>query len=185
MSRARDPHVADARAAWRYRGDARPAFATPPGPGQESVWDYPRPPAIETDPRPVTVHADGLLIADTVHALRVLETGSPPTFYLPLADVVVALLEAVPGTTFCEWKGHAQYWSLVLPQRRLERVAWTYPTPYPEFAALREHIAFYPGDIDCRVDGVRVSSQAGRYYGGWITAELVGPFKGEPGTGHW
>ena len=185
MSRKQDPGVAGARAAWRYRGNERPAFAIRPNPDQESVWDYPRPPVVEADPRPVTVHADGLLIADTRHALRVLETGSPPTFYLPLVDVDTTLLEAVTGTTFCEWKGYAHYWTLVLPMRRIERVAWSYPTPYPEFVDLREHLAFYPGELDCRVGGERVRGQAGRYYGGWITAELAGPFKGEPGTGHW
>jgi uncharacterized protein (DUF427 family) len=170
---------------WRYTGRDRPPFATTPAPDQESVWDYPRPPRIERDGREVTVAADGIEIARTTRALRVLETASPPTFYLPRNDVKVALLQAAEGSSCCEWKGRAAYWSVRTADRLLPGVAWSYPEPLPGFEALRDHIAFYPAPLDCRVNGQRVLPQPGRFYAGWITPEVVGPFKGGPASAGW
>lgn len=173
-------------AAWRWDGSERPDFARDPGPGEESVWDYPRPPRVERDERAVTVRHGPLVVARTRSALRVLETASPPTFYIPRDDVRVDLLEAASGRSLCEWKGEARYWSLATPGGDLlERVAWSYPEPLPGFETIRDHYSFYPGRIECRVDGERVRPQPGGFYGGWITSEIVGPVKGEPGTVHW
>jgi uncharacterized protein (DUF427 family) len=172
-------------AGWRHAGAHRPPFAVAPGPGQESVWDYPRPPRLALDDREVVVRHGDLVVAATTRAIRVLETASPPTFYLPWADVAPGLLEAATGASRCEWKGEARYWSLVAGGQRLDRVAWSYPAPRAGFAALREHVAFYASRLDCFVAGERVRPQPGAFYGGWITAEVVGPFKGDPGTTGW
>jgi len=170
---------------WRYDGHGRPPFAETPGPGQESVWDYPRPPALVPDLREVLVEVSGLEIARSRRAVRVLETASPPTFYLPPGDVRMTLLEPVVGASFCEWKGEARYWTVVTPDRRLERVAWSYPHPMPAFASLRDHLSFYPGRLACWIDGERVRPQPGDFYGGWLTNEIVGPVKGGPGSSGW
>lgn len=169
---------------WKYRGQERPPFAHEPGPGQESVWDYPRPPRIDPDSRRVLVRSTDLLLADSRSALRVLETASPPTFYVPEADVDMDRLSPVHGSSLCEWKGAARYWAL-RDAPKLGAVAWSYPHPGPRFAALRSHFAFYPGRVSCYVDDERARPQDGGFYGGWVTDELVGPFKGSPGTGHW
>ncbi|MGJ7511443.1 DUF427 domain-containing protein [Variovorax sp. GT1P44] len=174
-----------ARSLWRYVGQERPPFATAPGPGQQSVWDFPRPPRIDPEEREVTVHLGDVAIARTRSALRVCETASPPTWYLPQADVQMMLLQPTAGASHCEWKGEARYAAIVISGARLDGSAWFYPAPSPGYEALRGHIAFYPQELDCRVDGVRVRSQPGRYYGGWITPELVGPFKGEPRSEAW
>lgn len=174
-----------ARAMWRHVGDGRPPFARTPGPGQESVWDYPRPPRIAADTREVVVRAGEVEIARTRRALRVLETASPPTFYLPWDDLRHDCLEPGPGSSTCEWKGRASYWNVVVDGRRLVAVAWSYAEPLGPMAALLDHLAFYPGRVACTVDGERVQPQPGKFYGGWITSELVGPFKGEPGTERW
>lgn len=181
------PHWArKRRSGWRWDGSERPGFAEEPGPGEESVWDYPRPPRIEEDEREVIVRRQDLLVARTTDALRVLETASPPAFYLPPGDVRTDLLEPAAGSSRCEWKGEARYWSLRTPGGELvERVAWSYPDPLPGYEALRRHLSFYPGRIECRVAGERVRPQPGGFYGGWITSEIVGPVKGEPGTGGW
>jgi len=174
------------RSGWRWDGSERPDFADEPGPGEESVWDYPRPPRLEEDDREVVVRHGELVVARTRHALRVLETASPPTFYLPPDDVRTDLLDGASGSSTCEWKGNARYWSLRTPDGEiLERVAWSYPDPYPGFEELRDHLAFYPDRLESRVDGRRVQAQPGGFYGGWVTPEIVGPVKGEPGTGHW
>ncbi len=170
---------------WRYTGHDRPTFAITPGAGQESVWDYPRPPRIAPDPRDVLITLGGQQIARSRRALRVLETASPPTFYLPRADIAPDCLEPAAGASHCEWKGRAAYGTVVAAGRRLERVAWWYPEPAPAFDALRGHVAFYPGLLDCSVDGQRVLPQPGRFYAGWVTAEVLGPFKGGPGTEGW
>lgn len=149
------------------------------------MWDYPRPPRLAVDEREVVVKCGPLVVATTRRAIRVLETASPPTFYLPWSDVVPGLLEAAVGTSWCEWKGEARYWTLAVAGRRLERVAWSYPAPQSGFAAIREHVAFYASRLDCFVAGEPVRPQPGAFYGGWITAEVVGPFKGEPGTSGW
>ncbi len=174
-----------ARAQWRYRGQQRPPFAVPPREGQESVWDYPRPPRLESDPREVVVRAGATEIARSRRCLRVLETGSPPTFYLPVTDVRMELLEPGRGSSQCEWKGEARYWSLRAPGARVANVAWSYPDPMPGFESLTACVSFYPARVECFVDAVRVTPQPGHFYGGWITPEVVGPFKGEPGTETW
>ena len=174
-----------ARALWQNRGEARPGFALEPGPGQESVWDYPRPPVIVPDERRVRVLADGVTLADSRRAMRVLETASPPTFYLPPADVRTDLLVPTAMATFCEWKGRAIYYAVRLSARLVEDAAWCYPEPFAEFEPIRGYLAFYPSALECWVDDERVRPQPGKYYGGWVTSEILGPFKGETGTGGW
>ncbi|MDX1498734.1 MAG: DUF427 domain-containing protein [Woeseiaceae bacterium] len=168
---------------WRFTGRQRPSIAVQPGPGQESVWDYPRPPALRPDGRPVEVRDGDTLLARTDASLRLCETASPPTFYLPPGAVEMELLVPVSGSSVCEWKGAASYFAL----RRAPGipVAWTYPRPRARYARLKDYVAFYPGRVACFVEGVRVEPQPGRFYGGWITPDVVGPFKGSPGTGYW
>jgi uncharacterized protein (DUF427 family) len=174
-----------ARDQWRWQGHERPPFAAVPGAGQESVWDYPRPPAIVADSREVVIQWGPIEVARTRHSVRVLETAHPPCFYLPFADVRVEFLKTARGSSFCEWKGPASYWSLIDGDRQLPRVAWSYPKPLPGAEAISDRVAFYPSELDCRVDGARVRAQPGGFYGGWITPELVGPFKGERGSEGW
>jgi uncharacterized protein (DUF427 family) len=131
------------------------------------------------------VRAGAALIAETERAFRVCETAAPPTFYLPPEDVCMRHLEPASGSSRCEWKGEAGYWDVVTPGLRVERAAWSYPAPFAEFEAIRGHLSFYPGRLECYVDGRRVLAQPGRFYGGWVTPELVGPFKGEPGSEDW
>lgn len=174
-----------AQGLWRWTGSERPPFARPTGPGQESVWDYPRPPRIEPDTRTVVVKAGPVLVAETTSALRMLETASPPTFYIPPGDVVSGVLLPAPGSSRCEWKGTASYWGLRGAGPSAEPVAWSYADPFDDFADLRDHVAFYPGRVECTVDGEAVRTQVGGFYGGWITDDVVGPFKGDPGSGSW
>lgn len=177
-----------ARSVWRYRGQARPPFAITPGPGQESVWDYPRPPRIQLDHREVIVRVGSHEIARSRRSIRMMETASPPTFYLPPDDVRMEFLERDPGTSRCEWKGEAHYWSITsiaVPGRRMTAAAWSYPDPMPGAEHIRGYFSFYPSRVDCFVDSVRVAPQPGGFYGGWVTPELVGPFKGQPGSEHW
>ena len=169
---------------WEYRGQKRPDFAETPGPGQESVWDYPRPPRIEVDRRRVEVKSGGLLIASTKAALRVLETASPPTFYIPRAAIDLTLLVRVPGQSMCEWKGMAGYWALAGDRSR-RAVGWSYEQPLAQFSAIAGALSFYPALLECRIGGERVRPQPGGFYGGWLTDEIAGPVKGGPGTGHW
>ena len=163
-----------------------PADRPTPGPGQESVWDYPRPPRIEPDARRIRVLVGGVTIADTTHALRVLETASPPTFYIPPQDVRLDLLEPEDRHTVCEWKGMASYWAVRVGSRFVASAGWSYPRPTRDFMAIRDHLAFYAGRVDeAWVDAERVIPQPGDFYGGWVTSEIIGPFKGEPGTLGW
>ncbi|MEH6570325.1 MAG: DUF427 domain-containing protein [Halioglobus sp.] len=168
---------------WEYNGQKRPAFASKPGPGCESVWDYPRPPVLQPTDRRVRVSFDGREIARTASVFRILETASPPSYYLPESSVDWSRLVRCPGSSFCEWKGEARYWALA--SNPAEAVAWSYGNPRGTFAAVRDAVSFYPGRVDCFVDDERVRAQPGHFYGGWITDEIVGPVKGEPGTGHW
>lgn len=171
---------------WKNRGQQRPPFAIEPGPGQESVWDYPRPPRIEPVPHRVRAEWAGVLLADTVDAVRVCETASPPTYYIPPKDVRMDLLTAAPGATVCEWKGQARYWTVRVGDQIAQRAAWSYPRPTRDFAALRDFLAFYAGKMDrCTVGDAVVEPQAGDFYGGWVTPDIVGPFKGDPGTSGW
>ena len=157
-----------------------------PGPGQESVWTYPRPPRLERTERHLKVVFAGEVIADTRSAFRVLETSHPPGFYLPLADVRADALEPTAKVTFCEFKGEAHYFTVTLGGRREANAAWHYPDPSSGYEALRDHVAFYPGRMEeCYVDDELVRPQPGGFYGGWITSDLVGPFKGERGTEWW
>ena len=159
---------------------------TEPTGAQESVWDYPRPPALVPDARRVVVMFGGVTIADTTRALRILETSHPPTFYLPLDDVRGDLLRAAESASFCEWKGAAAYIDVVVGDRVAQEAGWRYPAPSPRYATLRDHVAFYAGRVDrCTVGGVEVTPQPGNFYGGWITPDVAGPFKGEPGTRSW
>lgn len=152
----------------------------------ESVWDYPRPPRVEADSRRVTIQFGGAIIAETTRALRVLETSHPPTFYLPATDIVAGALQDARYSSFCEFKGLANYWDVVSGERRATAAAWGYRDPSPGFERLIEHVAFYPGRMDrCTVGEEVVSAQPGDFYGGWITSDITGPFKGEPGTLGW
>lgn len=169
---------------WKYTGQQRPSFANEPGAGQESVWDYPRPPAIRPDEREVVVAAGGRDIARSRSAVRVCETASPPTFYLPPDDILPGALVAAGGQSYCEWKGAASYFSLA-DDTSGAPVAWCYANPTPAFAALRDWLCFYPDRVECFVAGERVGPQTGGFYGGWVTDEIVGPWKGEPGSGGW
>jgi uncharacterized protein (DUF427 family) len=156
-----------------------------PGPGQESVWDYPRPPRLEPTPRHVVVSFAGIVIADTHDALRVLETSQPPAYYVPPAAVRMDLLRPSTHRTFCEWKGQAAYYDVVVGEAEAPAAVWTYPQPTPAFARLQDHLAFYAQVLDCSVDGEPVIANEGTFYGGWITTDVVGPFKGGAGTAHW
>jgi uncharacterized protein (DUF427 family) len=172
---------------WRYTGDDRPTFATPPGPGEESVWDYPRPPRLARDSREVIIRVGEIEVARTRRAIRVLETASPPTFYIPFADAQADLLVATPeaGSSHCEWKGGARSWSIETPDDRLDGVAWSYPQASEPYEALRDCFSVYPGRLLCLVEGQRVRAQEGGFYGGWVTNEIVGPWKGGSGTSGW
>ncbi len=184
-SQDRPDALSDARSHWHWRGQARPAFAVAPAPGQQSVWDYPRPPRLERDPREVVIRWGDVEVARSTRAIRALETAHPPSFYIPLEDIAPGVLEAAEGRSLCEWKGPARYWSLVDGARRLAKVAWSYPQPLPGSELLRGHVAFYCHALDCRVGGAAVTPQPGGFYGGWITPELTGPFKGAPGSEGW
>ena len=163
-----------------------PLRRDPVGPGQESVWDYPRPPSAQVTGRLVEVELGGRVIARTTDAIRVCETSHPPVYYVPRRDVVAGVLEPGSGASWCEWKGAATYWDAVVDGRRVPAVAWSYERPTPGYEHLRGALAFYPSRVDAaRVDGVEVRAQAGDFYGGWITPDVVGPFKGEPGTLGW
>lgn len=174
-----------ARAQWHWRGHNRPPFAEVPQQGQVSVWDFPRPPELVRDTREIEVRWGEALVARTCGAWAVRETSHPPTFYLPMADVKGALLHSAGTGSFCEWKGPALYWDLTDGERRLPQVAWSYPQPLDGAEPLADCIAFYAHHLDCTVDGAKVIPQAGGFYGGWITPDLSGPFKGEPGSGGW
>jgi uncharacterized protein (DUF427 family) len=167
--------------------DAARPIRTPPAEGQESVWDYPRPPAVVPTDAHVRVVHGGVSIADTHAAIRVLETSQPPAFYIPTADIAMGLLEKTSNRTVCEWKGTASYWSLREPDGAVrENVAWSYETPVEAFASIRGYLAFYAQRVDeCWVGDERVVANPGSFYGGWITSAVVGPFKGAPGTGSW
>ena len=150
------------------------------------MWDYPRPPRLEPTSRHIQIFFNGEKVAETRRAYRVLETSHPPVYYLPPEDINQAFLEAAKGTSLCEWKGQARYYDIVVGERRAAKCAWTYPNPTAAFAPIRDYVAFYAGPMDrCLVDGEEVRPQPGEFYGGWITDDVVGPFKGEPGSRGW
>ena len=157
-----------------------------PGPGQESVWDYPRPPRVERVTAPVTIRLGGQLIAVTRDAVRVLETSHPPVYYLPMADFATGSLVDADGSSFCEFKGAARYLDVRGGDEVRSACAWNYPQPAPGFEMLRDRVAVYAQQMDeCTVDGEVVTPQPGGFYGGWITGSVVGPFKGVPGSLGW
>ena len=178
--------TAQERMLWRNFNRGRPEWAEIPGPGQESVWDYPRPPRLERVPQRVRIEFAGVLLADTLRVYRVCETASPPAYYLPPEGVRMEYLEPAAGTSFCEWKGIAGYWTVRVAERFAEQAAWAYPEPNAGFEPMRGYLAFYAGKMDaCFVGEHRVTPQPGEFYGGWITPNIVGPFKGAPGTANW
>ena len=158
-----------------------------PGPGQESVWDYPRPPRVDPSGEHVLVRFGGAVVCDTRAPIRVLETSHPPTYYLPVADFASGALRPAEGRSLCEWNGWAAYFDVVGGDGRVaEAAAWGYPEPLPGFEPLRDHVAVYAAEMDaCLVEGELVEPQPGAFYGGWITSRVVGPFKGVPGSMGW
>lgn len=156
------------------------------GPGQRSVWDFPRPPLLEPSGRRVRVEFAGEVIADTSDALWMLETSHPPVYYVAPGDVKLGLLRPAVGQTFCEWKGAARYYDVVVGDRIAARAAWAYDNPSKRYPAIRGYLAFYAHLMDaCYADQHLVDAQSGTFYGGWITPDFVGPFKGAPGTSGW
>ena len=154
--------------------------------GQESVWDYPRPPRLEATPKTIEVFAGGRRVAASNRAFRVLETSHPPVYYIPLDDVEPGVLRPSGRQTFCEFKGTASYYDLVVGSTTVPNAGWYYPHPSPGFERMAGHVAFYPGRVErCLVAGEEVRAQPGDFYGGWITSDVVGPFKGAPGTAAW
>jgi len=157
-----------------------------PGPGQESVWDYPRPPALEACSAKIEIVFNRSTILTTTQSFRIIETSHPPTFYLPVEEFTPGVLVPSLRRSFCEWKGQAAYFDIVVDDRRASEAAWGYPKPVERFAALKDHVAVYAHLMDaCYVDGEQVRAQDGDFYGGWITSKVVGPFKGPAGTQFW
>jgi uncharacterized protein (DUF427 family) len=155
------------------------------GRARESVWDYPRPPRIEPEERRVQVSLGGIAIADSAAARRVLETAGAPVVYVPPADVAEGALRPASGTTFCEWKGTASYFDVLGGGRAAPRAAFTYESPATGFESIASWISFYPALVECLLDAEPVEPQPGGFYAGWVTAEIAGPIKGEPGSAGW
>jgi uncharacterized protein (DUF427 family) len=150
-----------------------------PGPGQESVWDYPRPPRLEDSGKHIQVIFNGIVLADTRRAKRILETSHPPVYYIPPEDIKMEYLTPTSRATFCEWKGNASYYTVKVNGKTLPNAAWYYANPTGGYTGIKNYVAFYPGLMDaCYVDGEQVQPQPGDFYGGWITKDIVGPFKG-------
>jgi uncharacterized protein (DUF427 family) len=163
----------------------RPVPETPRE-GQESVWDYPRPPRVEASGESIEIWLGGVRVAASSRSLRVLETSHPPAYYLPVDDFAPGALHPTAGSSWCEFKGQAAYFDVHGGDAVAPRAAWTYPSPMPGFEAISGHVAVMPGAMDrCTVDGEVVRPQEGGFYGGWITSRVVGPFKGGPGTRGW
>ena len=158
----------------------------PVKPGQDSVWDYPRPAVAQACTRRVQIIHKGHVLADTKAAVRTLETSHPPSYYIPRDDIAMHLLRPGTSSSFCEWKGSASYFDAVIGGDVFANVGWSYPKPTSSFMILKDHIAFYATPFDqCLVDGEKVQPQQGGFYGGWITSDLAGPFKGIPGSRFW
>jgi len=157
-----------------------------PGPGQESVWDYPRPPKLEDSKKSVSVIFNGEKIAGSDRSKRVLETSHPPVYYIPQDDIEMKYLQKITGTTYCEWKGRAYYFDVEVGDQKAQKAAWCYPDPTDQFSSMAEYVAFYPYKMEaCFVGDEEVDAQQGGFYGGWITSDIVGPFKGQPGSAGW
>ena len=160
--------------------------ADPTRPGQESVWSYPRPAVAEPCPRHLRIVHRAVVIADTRKGIRTLETSHPPSYYFPPEDIAPLVLRPSQRRSVCEWKGQAVYFDVVVGEEILREVAWSYPDPTPSFRSLRDHVAFYAWPFDgCFVDDERATPQPGNFYGGWISSDVAGPFKGAPGTRLW
>jgi len=158
----------------------------PVGPGQESVWDYPRPAICEPTSRRVQIIHQGKMLVDSRKALRTLETSHPPTYYIPQTDIAMEHLRRNARRTLCEWKGQACYYDVVIGDDTIPAAAWTYGAPTTEFTSIRDYIAFYPDPLDqCLIDGQEITPQPGQFYGGWISQYEAGPFKGIPGSHFW
>lgn len=179
------PAVARARAGWRYRGDRRPAFAERTDPGEESVWDYPRPPRLEPVVQRLRVTHGDRVLAETSHGVRILETAGAPTYYFPPQDVNSAAFADLPDQSLCEWKGLATSIRLDGQSGGRHAVGWRYDLTFAEFTAIRGWYSFYPGSLACYVGAEQARPQPGGYYGGWVTACLRGPIKGNPGSEGW
>ncbi|MFO8098903.1 MAG: DUF427 domain-containing protein [Salinibacter sp.] len=163
-----------------------PSDRIEPDPGQESVWDYPRPPALEHADQRIRVVFHNTTLADSTDAFRVLETSHPPVYYLPPRDIATEHLERDQRTSMCEFKGRAVYYTVTVGDRSAPASAWAYPNPTERYAALQDHVAFYPSKMDaCFVGDEEARAQEGDFYGGWVTDDIVGPFKGGPGTIGW
>jgi len=157
-----------------------------PGPNQESVWDYPRPPALETVEKRLRVVFNGETIADTTTGYRVLETSHPPTYYIPPEDIAMNYLNRESRTSRCEFKGRAVYYSVTVGERSVQQAGWAYPAPTQRFTEIADHVSFYASKMGaCFVGDEQARAQEGDFYGGWITESVVGPFKGGPGTLGW
>ena len=154
-------------------------------PGQESAWDYPRPPLLAPCQQAIIVRYNEYVISKTHRSFRVLERSHPPCYYIPIEDINMAYLEKCPGVSYCEWKGECSYYRFRHLDIRIERIGWAYENPKAAYKELSETIAFYPNKVRCFVDGAGVGCQEGHYYGGWITGQVVGPFKGGQGTWSW
>jgi uncharacterized protein (DUF427 family) len=157
-----------------------------PLPGQESVWDFPRPAIAERTDAHIVIEHHAIIVADSRACIRTCETSHPPSYYIPRSDIAPGVLQRTTGDSFCEWKGAAIYWDVIIGDLLLRRVGWSYPNPSRDFVQLRDHVAFYAGPFDrCSVNGETVVPQPGGFYGGWITSDLAGPFKGGPGSRLW
>jgi len=158
----------------------------PPQPGQESVWDYPRPAVWDDTSKPIKVVFNNVVLAETRRAKRVLETSHPPSYYIPPEDIQFEYLTQTPRQTFCEWKGRASYYTITVGEKSVNNAVWSFLEPTSNFVAIRGYCCFYARLMDaCYVDDELVTPQPGLFYGGWITKDVVGPFKGEPGTMGW
>ena len=170
-----------ARSHWRYTGTTRPPFAVTPQPGQESVWDYPRPPLLENVSHQLSIRIGDQIVAQTTHGKRVLETAGAPTYYFPPQDVAMDLLQFGAASSVCEWKGLAQPFNV----KNIANAGWRYIEMFPEFTDIYQWLSFYPSKIDCFIDDELVEPQPGGYYGGWVSRNIVGPIKGGPDSHGW
>ncbi len=157
-----------------------------PGPGQESVWDYPRPPKLEASSKHLRIIFNGIEIANSQNSQRVLETSHPPVYYIPPQDIKMENLQPTSRQSFCEWKGRANYYTIIVGDKQVPNGAWYYTNPTEAFATIKDYVAFYPGQMEaCFLNDEKVQSQPGDFYGGWITKDIVGPFKGGAGSWGW
>ena len=174
--------VLRARRRWHWVGRRRPSWADEPGAGQESVWDFPRPPRVEAVGVRLRVEHAGVIVAETDSGLRILETAGAPSYYFPRVDVDETRIVPAEGSSFCEWKGAASHFDVCGSRE----AAWSYADPFPEFTIVRGWMAFHPARVDaCWLGELRATPQPGGYYGGWVTLSLAGPIKGGPGSGSW